>query len=206
MSMSEQIDVKKIERKAYMSYHQDGLWDIFLGAIILAWGVSMMTEMASMSGVWFVVLFPLLMAAKRRITYPRLGYAEFPRARRSKLQMTILLAIVMLLGVLVLLLWMSQLGSSSLRDWLRQYFKIAFGAMVAIVLALMAVIHWIKRLYVYAGVIFLSFAGAQRLNFHMKFSFIAAGAIIAFSGLVLLIRFLRKYPLPERMASRSDTL
>jgi len=204
--MSEQIDVKKIERKAYMSYHQDGLWDIFLGAIILAWGVSMMTEMASMSGVWFVVLFPLLMAAKRRITYPRLGYAEFPRARRSKLQMTILLAIVMLLGVLVLLLWMSQLGSSSLRDWLRQYFKIAFGAMVAIVLALMAVIHWIKRLYVYAGVIFLSFAGAQRLNFHMKFSFIAAGAIIAFSGLVLLIRFLRKYPLPERMASRSDTL
>ncbi|KPL17698.1 MAG: hypothetical protein AMJ92_11285 [candidate division Zixibacteria bacterium SM23_81] len=204
--MSEQIDVKKIERKAYMSYHQDGLWDIFLGAIILAWGVSMMTEMASMNGVWFVVLFPLLMAAKRRITYPRLGYAEFPRARRSKLQMTILLAIVMLLGVLVLLLWMSQLGSSSLRDWLRQYFKIAFGAMVAIVLALMAVIHWIKRLYVYAGVIFLSFAGAQRLNFHMKFSFIAAGAIIAFSGLVLLIRFLRKYPLPERMASRSDTL
>lgn len=204
--MSEKIDVKKIERKAYMSYHQDGLWDIFLGAIILAWGVSMMTEMASMSGVWFVVLFPLLMAAKRRITYPRLGYAEVPRARKSKLQMTILLGIVMLLGVLVLLLWTSQLGSSSLRDWLRRYFEIAFGAMVAIVLCIMGLIHWIKRLYVYAVVMFLGFAGAHRFNFHMKFSFIAAGAIILLSGVVLLIRFLRKYPLPERMASRSDIL
>jgi hypothetical protein len=203
MSMSENIDVKKIERKAYMSYHQDGLWDIFLGLVIIGWGISMATYLASLVGVWFVVFFPILMAAKRRITYPRLGYAEFPRARKSKLQMTILLAIVMLLGVLVLLLWTSQLGSSSLRNWLRQYFETAFGAMVAIVLCIMGLIHWIKRLYVYAVVMFLGFAGAQRLNFHMKFSFIVVGAIVSFSGVVLLIRFLRKYPLPERNSQRS---
>ena len=201
--MSEQIDVKKIERKAYISYHQDGLWDVFLGTIILAWGLSMMTAMAAMGGVWFVVLFPLLMAAKRRITYPRLGYAQFPGAGRGKQQMTILLAIVMLLGVLVLLLWTSQLGSSGLRDWLRRYFVVAFGGMLALVLCIMGRIQWIKRLYVYAVVIFLSFAGAQWLDFHLKFGFIAAGAVVAFSGVVLLIRFLRKYPLPERNSPRS---
>jgi hypothetical protein len=112
----------------------------------------------------------------------------------------------MLLGVLVLLLWTSQLGSSGLRDWLRRYFEIAFGGMIAVVLCIIGLIHWIKRLYVYAVVVFLSFMGAQGLNFHLKFSFITAGAIVALSGVVLLIRFLRKYPPPERMASRSDIL
>jgi hypothetical protein len=54
--------------------------------------------------------------------------------------------------------------------------------------------------------IFLGFASAQWLNFHLKFSFITTGSIILLSGVVMLIGFLRKYPLPERMASHSDSL
>jgi len=34
--MSESLDIKKLERKAFVSYHQDGLWDLFVGALLVA--------------------------------------------------------------------------------------------------------------------------------------------------------------------------
>ncbi len=190
--MMENIDLKRMERKAYMSYHQDGLWDLFLGSLIIIWGVSMATSMASLGGVWFVVLLPILVAAKKRITYPRLGYAQFPRGRKARRQMVILLTITMLMGLLVLVLFLTG-GPFWLREWLRRYFQVFFGGLMAVVLGCVAAFQAIKRLYLYAVMIFVSFALAQWLGFHMQFSFIAAGAVILLSGLALLIRFLRRY-------------
>jgi hypothetical protein len=59
-----------------------------------------------------------------------------------------------------------------------------------------------NRLYVYAVLLFVAFAGGQALNDAFAgldtfiVSVIAAGALILLSGVVVLLRFLRKYPLP----------
>lgn len=198
----ENIDLKRIERKAYMSYQQDGLWDIFLGMILLSWGISMGSAVAGLAGVWIVGIFPLFLAAKRVITLPRLGYAEFPRVRQARTRMLILFTITLFLGLLVMLVW-TRGGSSGLREWLRSYFEIIFGTMVAGILCVLAAIHLIKRLYVYAVLVFLAFAGAHWLDFHLKFSFMASGGIAVLSGLMILIRFLRNYPLPENGCDQS---
>ena len=37
--MSETLDLKALEARAYRSFFADGLWDIFLGLTLLAFGV-----------------------------------------------------------------------------------------------------------------------------------------------------------------------
>ena len=39
--MSEKIDLKEIERKVYLAYHRDGIWDIFWGIAFVGLGISM---------------------------------------------------------------------------------------------------------------------------------------------------------------------
>jgi hypothetical protein len=36
--MEKMINLKEIERKAYLSYHQDGIWDIMGGLILTVYG------------------------------------------------------------------------------------------------------------------------------------------------------------------------
>ena len=33
--MSQEIDLKQIERKAFRSTYQDGLWDIYIGLVVI---------------------------------------------------------------------------------------------------------------------------------------------------------------------------
>jgi hypothetical protein len=59
------------------------------------------------------------------------------------------------------------------------------------------------RIYIYAVLIFIAFAGGEILSTSITtfdafaFSVILAGTLILLSGLAVLVRFLRKYPLPE---------
>ena len=37
--MSEALDLKTIEKKAFRAVHQDGLWDIYIGGIVMSMSV-----------------------------------------------------------------------------------------------------------------------------------------------------------------------
>ena len=39
--MSQEIDLKQIERKAFRSTYQDGLWDIFFGLVVVSMAIYM---------------------------------------------------------------------------------------------------------------------------------------------------------------------
>lgn len=43
--MSFDLDVKEIERRAYMSYSEDGLVDIAIGFVFLGWGVLLVDKL-----------------------------------------------------------------------------------------------------------------------------------------------------------------
>ena len=40
--MSKNVNLKEIERQAFLSYHQDGLLDIMLGIILIPLGIVML--------------------------------------------------------------------------------------------------------------------------------------------------------------------
>ena len=83
--MSEKVDLKAIERKAYLSYFEDGLWDMVVGLFILCFGIDMATGSPSSS---FVLPSVMLVgwAIKKSITYPRIGYVRFAPARRLRIR------------------------------------------------------------------------------------------------------------------------
>jgi hypothetical protein len=77
------------------------------------------------------------------------------------------------------------------------------GLGVAVGVGLLAYLLNAARFYAYAALVFIAFAGGEILSASIAafdafaFSVILAGALILFSGLAILVRFLRKYPIPS---------
>ena len=188
--MQTDIDLKKIQQRVYMSYFQDGLWDILLGVFLIGWGLMVTYDYAAvMGGIWVAVYF-LVLALKRMITYPRAGYIKIPEARKQQIRMVILGAVLFLLGLTVFL-WTS---TGNRPDWLSEYFMLMLGAMFAFVVVFLASCWRVIRWYVYAVMILLAFVSHQWLDTELNLSFFIPGGIMAIYGFILLILFLRRYP------------
>ena len=104
--MSDKINLKALERKAYLIYHEDGLLDIGIGAV-LAWiGLVALVEMDFPFYLWYIIGASIWTTAKKQITVPRIGYVEFRETRKGRIRRLILLfllvlTVIMVAGVLV---------------------------------------------------------------------------------------------------------
>lgn len=194
-------DLNKIRRKVYISFFQDGLWDIFLGLFILGWGVTIITDWTYLPGVLFIVLYFAIWGIKKWLTYPRLGYVRFSsQSKRVHGKFFLLLSVILLLGIMIAVLW----GVSSRPQWILDYFPLAFNGMMAIVICIIAFWFRVNRFYLYALLIFIGAVLHQWLAIPWMLSFIGSGGIIVLVGLVILIRFLYKYPHPVEEISDEE--
>ena len=188
--MQTDIDLKQIQRRVYMSYFQDGLWDILLGVFLVCWGLMVTFDFVAVMGGFWLVFYMLILGLKRWLVYPRAGYTKIAEARRHQIKMVILGAIVFLLGLAVIPIF----GVNSRPDWFSEYFMLMLGGMFTLVIIFLAVWWQVYRWYVYAGVVLLAFMSHQWLDTELNLSFFMPGGIIAIYGLVLLVLFLRRYP------------
>jgi hypothetical protein len=130
---------------------------------------------------------------KRKITYPRIGYAR-PAEHRSRAVKIIIAGIVVLVAVIVLL---PVINGSQLQN-LHYYFEFIFNTLLAIAVALIAFWWAVVRWYAYAVLVFILAAFNQWLGLSFQMSFIIPGCLVLLCGIVILIRFLHKYPVvPE---------
>ena len=60
--MSDKIDLKEIERRAYLSYHGDGLADILVGICLFIASLYAYVEMVYLAGSMVAVMAPMYMA------------------------------------------------------------------------------------------------------------------------------------------------
>ena len=184
-----ETDPKKIKRKVYMTFFQDGLWDIFLGVFLLGWGFTVWFDIPLLQTAVFIGFFWLVLGLKRIITYPRIGHAT-PTEQRSRTLKIAIAGVVVLVAVIVLL----PVVARGEVQFLHNYFEFLFGSMIAIAVALIAYWWRIYRWYLYAGMVFLFFVFHQWSDLSFMLSFIMPGGLIALCGLTILYRFLRKYP------------
>jgi hypothetical protein len=200
--MVEDISLKEIQRKVYMTFFQDGLWDIFLGLFILGWGLAILTDLAYLPGVAFIGLYFAIWGVKKRLTYPRIGYARFSETSRRRItaKFVILGVAVMLVGVIMAVLW----GIGTRPQWLADYFPLIFNGILAAIVCFVAYWARVKRFYGYAVLIFLGAVFHLWLGTEWEFGFIGAGGIILLIGLGVLIIFLRKYPKMAEEAQNSN--
>ena len=190
--MVSDINLKEIQRKVYMSFFQDGLWDIFLGLFILGWGLAILTEAAYLPAISFTGLYFVIWGIKKWVTYPRIGYVRFSATSRRRItaRFVILGTVVLLLGVMAAVLW----GIGTRPQWLADYFPLIFNGMLAAVVCFVAYWARVTRFYLHAALIFLGAVLHLWLGTRWDFGFIGSGVIIVLIGLGILISFLRKYP------------
>ena len=198
-------NLKEIERKAYMSYHQDGLLDISAGIYIIGFGLGIFVDIVWDFGMG-VIIFPggfiaiaisLWIAAKRKITMPRIGYVNFG----VKGGTTKIMALFIGLGVaglglaLVFPLALTQSGS---RQWVDLIFQngmliVGFGTLA--VCALFGYSMGLKRLYAYGIIAAITLVIGHFIGIFFAYILMALGTTVTIAGFALLISFVKKYPL-----------
>lgn len=197
--MTQEADLKQIERRAWSSYFQDGLTDLYGGFILLGLGLTMLTDQ-----MWWLALMLVgtaVLWSRKRLTYPRMGYVKFSpqreaRTKRARIAAGIAVAGTLLLGVILFtLLWTNGLPQW-LEAWLADYFLVAFAVMVGAIIALGAYLLGVARFYAYAVLVFAAFIAAQLFDISPGLPVTIAAGIIVIYGLAILVRFLRKYPKP----------
>jgi hypothetical protein len=188
--------MRDLERKAWKSYHQDGLKDIFLGLILLAMGISgILGSDLALIGFELVAILVLL-ACKKYVTTPRMGHVEFSPERKARKMKAVLLVGASALVGLGAYLALAGIGGAS--EWLaghRELVHAGVGLWIFLLLSMMA--YWLDftRLYWIALVICAAFIVALWLGNPLVF--VVAGTVVLAPGMVLLIRFLHQYPIPR---------
>ena len=192
------LDMKEIERKAYTTLSEDGIVDVVIGLGFLSWGISLALGPTAFIGLIGPFLFGIWYFGKRNLTIPRIGLIIPSEKMENKFRnFSIFLFALGLIVLAGILLW--QLGGDSL---LANHSLGILGLVIAGGICIIAFLLKANRLYGYAMLLFLAFAVGESLSGRITdldtfvLSVIIAAALITLSGLVILIRFLRKYPLP----------
>ena len=195
--MSQEKDFKKLQQKTYQSYHQDGLIDIIIGLAIIGFGLNMAFDNAVFSFMgWLPIIF--YVPFKNRLTVPRIGYVKFSASNKIVFGLVFGGLLVLLLGVFVFVLSGRNAFSLDLQAWLRQYYMLLFGGVAALCFLGAGLLTGITRLYMYAFLFLLIFAVGTWLNLHPSWYVLFTGSLIEAVGLWMMVRFLRRYPLPEQ--------
>lgn len=186
--------MKTIERKVYLSYHQDGLVDVFLGLAILVFGAYILYEpgMVAIAGGTIAVFPVMYAAAKKSVTIPRLGYVKFASQRRNKTRNVLLFLVVA--GVLGNVAGVFAMIYRPFVIFLVENYMIVVGVVGAAIFSLAAYLSEVKRFYAYSAINLIAFPSGYILPTAIYQPMILLGAIITISGAFLLYRFLRKYP------------
>jgi len=208
----EQLSFKTLEKRAFRSFFKDGIYDVFLGLILLGLGLPFILnefELIDYETITMPLLIPLILnigalvffiVGKKYITAPRLGIVRFGKTRKRKMMhVKLLLAISVLIGVITFLLSLFKVLPVGGKTGI-PLAGVIFGVKVLLVFSLAAYFMDFTRLYLYA---FL-FAISLPLTFWLRknavltypslwvFSLTAGPMLVV--GWVLFIRFLHQYP------------
>ncbi len=207
------FNLKEIEKKAFRSTFQDGIWDIFLGLVLLILAVgTLLSNIGVTKGVHMTILISLqavvvlgFIAGKKLITVPRMGFVKFGPKRKSKIRKSRIILLVSVLAGLVVFVAAALVIRSypAGRPKLLLLLPAAWVANAVIVFSFLAYYLDCTRLYAY-GVLFAlpvpvdmmvkEFAGVNL----SPVAFAVPATVMLVIGMVLLVRFLRDYPFPAK--------
>ena len=201
--MTKEVNLKEIELKSYMFYHQDGLMDIFAGLFVLGFGLGIFMQIiwdfsfgVIMPAIFITTVLPMWIAAKRKITMPRVGYVNFGIRGANKL--TAVFIGTMVAGLFAFFAFTFATSQSGLREWLDLIVQngmliVGFGSLA--ICTLFGYTVGLKRLYAYGILAAFSLIIGQFLEIFFAYIIMALGTMVVVVGFTLLINFVKKYPL-----------
>ncbi len=202
--MTETINLKELEKKAYRDSQQDGLMELMMGLILMAFGGFFYSTVF----VFYILLIlfsgRIVESIRKRYTYPRIGFVKFPQENlKHNLTGVFLFEFAVIVIIFTLISLFGDVTDYS--QWVK-WSPLFFGMILVGPFAHVASKSGNVRYTGYAilSVILGGFfsliefgSGCTGLILYLVF----IGGFLVLSGLVIFIRFLRKYPLPEKEVS-----
>lgn len=204
-------DLKQLEREAFRRFYDDGIFDIYVGAMLVVMGIGALLSdridseplsMITILGMGLVVTIPLLVV-RRWLLRTRLGTFEPGPERRRRITGTrmVLLGSVAL-GVAAFGIAAAVYKSGSGADTLAALLPVLWFANTAIVFGAAAYYLDVPRFYavgLIAGTAMPLLIWPDLLweyQIHPALAFGLPGAVISGIGVFKLLGFLEKYPAP----------
>jgi len=212
--MSQDLDLKALERKAFRSTYQDGLWDINLGLIVIGMAIFVFRPEEGYSALNLLGLMVaclvanlIFWAGKKFITMPRMGQVHFGEIRKQKSRtLAIIMAVFILVqGGIVLLTALSwkypELGAkiiSVLNAGNMERLMVATIGSLFVGPSFILIAYFKDFLRGYYIAILMALAVFLMILFNQPIYPLILGGLILAPGLVLFVQFLRQYPLPSQ--------
>lgn len=204
--MEENIDLKELEKRAYTSIFQDGLFDIFIGLIVIGWITNSLGDffdtvvVISILFSYYIVACILFILLKAFVSTPRMGKAKFGPTRKLNVKRFFIFSIINT-SILVILLVLPYTGLFQGIS-LQGFFFPLIVSTVFIWLPFSLIAFFIKfnRMYIYAIIGGLAFFISDILRDYVPYLlssciiFGVSGGIIFLVGLRIFLKFLKKYP------------
>ncbi len=204
----ENADLKALERKVYLSFSEDGYYDIIAGFVITAIGFQELF-LKSIIPIIIIIMVPFLILGKRRVTYSRMGHVKFG-LKRNRTVFTWRITVFLLLIACVIATMFGWLvpgnGAPAFYKWFWTNLLFVGGVLVAFGVLIAAIVTGIKRFYAYAVLAWLIYGIGFGFGLPTWTYILCMGLIVLVCGIVLLIRFLTKYPaIPEKTFTEGGT-
>lgn len=211
--MTEQLNLKEIEKRAFRSTYQDGLWDIYYGLIVVFMsifiyqpedGFSALNIFLAMGGI--TLSFILFRLGKRKITLPRMGMVKFGEKRQKKNQrMRFVQGIFVLILIALVVLTSLGLFNSQIGDWLdkvlgdhsRSLLIVAVIGSVIVGSSMIVMSYFSDFDRGFYISILMALAVFLMIFLNQPWLPVLIGVLIIVPGVVLLIRFISRYPVPK---------
>lgn len=205
-------DLGRLERDAFRRFYEDGLFDVFLGAMLLVLGVSaviadwlqdeLLSDVAMLT-LAVVITVPILLV-RRRLLRARLGTFEPGPQRRRRIAGTrwILLASVVV-GIIAFGVAATAYSGAASVDLFEMLIPVLWFVNAVVVFGAMAYFLDVPRFYVYGLLLgsvmpllmWPDMLWGARLEAWVLFG--ALGLAIIGVGLYKLRHFLQRYPAPQ---------
>jgi hypothetical protein len=191
--MSQVSDLKALTRRAYLAYHQDGIIDLMVGWMAFSFGVCLALKAPFIA---LLAWLPLLayIPIKNALTVPRLGYGQFEQENEQIGRKRLDAILAVLLSVLILAIAGLVLAVPNEMAALGEDGILIYAAMVTLLLLIAGLLSGIKRLIAYGLLCILLATACALASLPDTLMFIALGLVIMFVGVILLARFLHKFP------------
>ena len=209
--MTTQLDLKQIEKKAFRSTYQDGMWDIYYGLIVMCMAFFLYHPQTGFtpwnivqSTLSFVVAYILFWAGKRYITLPRMGQVVFGEVRKKRNRiLAIILGVFIALQVILVIFTATGWFSREFIVWLQRLLGgrssglllVASISSLIVGISMLTIVHFTDFPRGYYVALLMALAVFLMVFINQPIWPLLIGLAIILPGVYLLIRFLRRYPL-----------
>jgi hypothetical protein len=194
----EEQDLQKLESEILQAYNKDGMLETLMGSMLLLGGINLAQHGGATLGILPILVILIGRAWRKRITYPRLGYAEILAKRRATQRKEMLRMIglaVLAVAALTVIAILAARATNEDQDLLTQpHAKLFFGAFISAIIAGVAATQRVRLFYFVAVLLFILIIATDLLQISGGYALASTGAILLVVGVVKLIIFLRANP------------